>query len=248
MPRSSINAVSVAFFASMAVSLSAPPASAQPLGQGNLFRYELDPDEWRCYQIDPLRNYRVVVSISNCMQSDPEPPIFPFWPTGWVFVTDTGDDHSTISSGDITIVYGLDPNQGLSDIGLAGMTPSNPEYSLAGDDMITARNGSTYFASSFQTVPIIELPQLLPDHDLSMVDFSDPFSVVHVTRTFAPLDEIYFPCMSDMNNDGVQDLTDISAFIGSFLAGQFGADFNADGVYDLTDLVAFIDGFVAGCP
>lgn len=248
MTRSTNHVVSLAFAASMAVGLTAAPATAQPLGGGNLFHYELDWRTWRCYQIDPLRNYRVVVSIENCMQNDPEPPIAPLWPVGWVFVTDTGDDHSTISSGEITTVYGLDPNQGLGDISLAGMTPSDPEYTLAADDEVTTRPGNTYFASSFHTVPIHQITDLLPGHDLSMVDFSDPFSVVYVMRTYAPLDEMYYPCPSDMNNDGVRDLSDIGSFISAFAAGQFAADFNADGVYDLSDIAAFIDGFLSGCP
>jgi hypothetical protein len=45
---------------------------------------------------------------------------------------------------------------------------------------------------------------------------------------------------ADVNNDGVLDQRDITAFISSFVARAPGADFNADGVVDGQDLRAFI--------
>ncbi len=148
----------------------------------------------------------------------------------------------------VTTVYGVDttPNGDLPLI--TGVDPANPQFWPASDETIFGRNGTPYWSHEAETVSLLMLPDVLDGHDMSWFDFSDPFTQVHLFRTFVPASEIYFPCPSDMNNDGVLDLNDISAFIGSFLAGQFAADFNADGVYDLTDLVEFIDGFVAGCP
>lgn len=232
-----------ALAAAAATTTLSPLASAQPLGGSNLFVYVLE-DFTHCYQVDPLRNYRVRVSIENCIQNDPDHPD-PLEPNGWVFVS---QDDSISPVAEITSVYGLNGNPGDLEPTLAGLNPADPEYSHLADEKITTQDGFEYFSSETAMVQIFQLPDMLPDHDLSMVDFSDPFSVVRVFRTYCPLSEVYFPCPADMNNDGVQDLTDISAFIGSFLGQQPAADIDGNGVYDLTDLVAFIDFFTAGCP
>lgn len=252
MPRTPNLAVNSVLAASLAVALSTSSLSAQvALGGFETMNHQFGPEDvnGKChggYKYLPVPWGWIRVSNCNQPRIDLTPDSFAF--SGWVFVTDTGDDHSTISSGEITTVYGLDANQGVGDPILIGMTPGNHEFEVIADDTITTRPGGSYAASSYQAVPLFQLPEMLPGHDLSMVDFSDPFSVVHVFRTYVPLNEIWYECSADMNNDGVLDLTDISAFIGSFLAGQFGADFNFDGVYDLTDLVDFIDGFTSGCP
>ena len=56
------------------------------------------------------------------------------------------------------------------------------------------------------------------------------------------------PCPIDADRNGVLDLADINAFIGSFVAESGIADLNPDGIFDLADIAAFIDSFVSGCP
>lgn len=251
MFKSSIHTTSLAFIASIAVGLAAPPASAQtPIGGALDFHEQLDVE--------------------------PGIPIVLHWDTGfrWPFgrrpwISDTIDIfwlgvdieftwgmvqgfldavEGEPEMARITTVYGLDGNNGQFEPLLIGLDPSEPAYVPDSDERIITRQGDEYFAGEAMTVPIFQLPGLLPGHDLSMIEFADPFAVVHVFRTYAPMSEIWYDCPADMNNDGLLDLVDISAFVGSFLAGQFGADFNFDGVYDLNDLVAFLGSFTAPCP
>jgi|GEM_PF-2800369 len=55
------------------------------------------------------------------------------------------------------------------------------------------------------------------------------------------------PCPADVNNDGVLDNGDISAFVALFLASDPAADFNNDGIIDNGDIGAFVAAFLAGC-
>jgi len=52
---------------------------------------------------------------------------------------------------------------------------------------------------------------------------------------------------ADVNNDGIIDGNDFTAFINAFGAGEPLADINTDGVIDGNDFVLFINGFGAGC-
>jgi len=56
------------------------------------------------------------------------------------------------------------------------------------------------------------------------------------------------PCTADLNNDGVLDFFDISAFLTAFTAGDPVADFTGDGTFDFFDISAFLTAFSAGCP
>ena len=47
---------------------------------------------------------------------------------------------------------------------------------------------------------------------------------------------------------GTLDLTDISAFVGAFVAQETPADLDGNGLYDLADISAFISAFSGGCP
>ncbi|MBZ0172698.1 MAG: hypothetical protein K8E66_09990 [Phycisphaerales bacterium] len=166
---------------------------------------------------------------------------------GWGFLSATGDDWNDPLSAQITTVYGHDANHGTLEPLLAGLNPADPEYAPESDELIIARHGNEYHSTEAMTVPIFQLPDLLPGHDLSMVDFSDPFSVVHVFRTYAPMNEVYYPCPADMNNDGLLDLVDITSFIAAFTTQQLAADFDGNGIYDLVDVVGFIESFT-DCP
>lgn len=56
------------------------------------------------------------------------------------------------------------------------------------------------------------------------------------------------PVSGDLTGDGVLDLTDITAFVEAFVAGEAPADLAPPiGVYDLADVAAFVDAFVSGC-
>lgn len=59
------------------------------------------------------------------------------------------------------------------------------------------------------------------------------------------------PCPVDINQDGVVDGSDFTAFINSFSVGDAAidpaADYNLDGLIDGGDFVAFINDFGAGC-
>lgn len=55
-------------------------------------------------------------------------------------------------------------------------------------------------------------------------------------------------CPADMNNDGVLNFFDISAFLQAFNAGDLSADFSNDGVFNFFDISAFLVEFSQGCP
>jgi hypothetical protein len=47
---------------------------------------------------------------------------------------------------------------------------------------------------------------------------------------------------------GILDLSDVTLFVGAFVALQPEGDLNNDGLHDLRDVVSFVDAFLAGCP
>lgn len=57
------------------------------------------------------------------------------------------------------------------------------------------------------------------------------------------------PCPGDVNNDGILDFFDISAYIGFFSAQSPRADYDGhDGTINFFDVSAFLDAYNAGCP
>ncbi len=56
------------------------------------------------------------------------------------------------------------------------------------------------------------------------------------------------PCPVDLNNDGVLNFFDVSAFLTAFSAQDIIADINGDGVHNFFDVSAFLTLFGAGCP
>ncbi len=54
-------------------------------------------------------------------------------------------------------------------------------------------------------------------------------------------------CLADLNNDGVIDLSDIAAFIDSFMNVDPSADLNGDGAFDLADIGLFVGAFTSPC-
>lgn len=65
---------------------------------------------------------------------------------------------------------------------------------------------------------------------------------VHVFTVPSP------PCPADLNDDGLLDFFDISAFLTAFGNGDLIADFSGDGILDFFDVSAFLTAFSGGCP
>jgi O-acetyl-ADP-ribose deacetylase (regulator of RNase III) len=65
----------------------------------------------------------------------------------------------------------------------------------------------------------------------------------------ARLDVSYLPpvCVSDMNQDGGVDGSDVTAFFGYWEAGEDAADLNVDGGVDFADVSFFFEHWEAGC-
>jgi len=55
-------------------------------------------------------------------------------------------------------------------------------------------------------------------------------------------------CPGDLNNDGVVDFFDVSAFLSAFATQDPIADFSSDGIFDFFDVSAFLGAFAQGCP
>ncbi|MEX0876692.1 MAG: S8 family serine peptidase [Phycisphaerales bacterium] len=55
-------------------------------------------------------------------------------------------------------------------------------------------------------------------------------------------------CPADLNDDGLLDFFDISAFLAAFSDQDPAADFNDDGLIDFFDISGFLNAFNAGCP
>ncbi|USN99843.1 MAG: hypothetical protein H6810_04050 [Phycisphaeraceae bacterium] len=236
----------------LAASMFAPLASAQtPVGGALDYLQELDAQPGVPIVLQWDTGFRWPFGrrpwISDSIEIEIDIQVFSAVTHGmaWGFLDSIGDEPNATAQ--ITTVYGHDANHGEFEPRLAGLSPANPEYVPVSDEVIETRQGGLYFASEAMTVPIFQLPELLPGHDLSMVDFSDPFTVVHVFRTYAPMNEIWYECPSDMNNDGLHDLFDIQAFVTGFINQQWGVDFDFNGVFDLHDIVAFVESFNSGC-
>ena len=63
------------------------------------------------------------------------------------------------------------------------------------------------------------------------------------------LDVLLVPeCQADLNDDGVLDFFDVSAFLQAFGTMDPLADFTGDGSFDFFDVSAFLQAFSTGCP
>ena len=56
------------------------------------------------------------------------------------------------------------------------------------------------------------------------------------------------PCPADLNDDGLIDFFDVSAFLSAYASMDPIADFNKDGVFDYFDVSVFLSDYAAGCP
>ena len=78
--------------------------------------------------------------------------------------------------------------------------------------------------------------------------FTYSFEITYVGGDGNDVYLVMTSCPPDINNDGVLDGGDLSAFVDLFLAGDLLTDFTGDGFLDSGDITAFIDAFLAGCP
>lgn len=79
-----------------------------------------------------------------------------------------------------------------------------------------------------------------------------PFAVdeIRIGATFADVapGTPLVSCPADLDENGLLDLNDISAFITGFTGMMPIADLDENGIYDLNDISAFVSAFTAGCP
>jgi hypothetical protein len=55
-------------------------------------------------------------------------------------------------------------------------------------------------------------------------------------------------CSADLNEDGLLNFFDVSAFLSAFSVGDPSADFTGDGAFNFFDVSAFLQAFSDGCP
>lgn len=93
----------------------------------------------------------------------------------------------------------------------------------------------TTFTASFD--PPIRMLQILANNE-------DGLMLSPITINYTPLNT----CQADLNNDGILDFFDISAFLSAFATNDPIADFNNDSGFDFFDISAFLTAFSTGCP
>ena len=86
--------------------------------------------------------------------------------------------------------------------------------------------------------------------DLAIQDGVMFTAEANLLRVFSVDDQCDASCdsVADMNNDGVLNFFDISAFLSAYAAGDPIADLARDGLFDFHDISVFIGAYLAGCP
>lgn len=162
-------------------------------------------------------------------------------------------DFSEISS-DASVVAGLasvyadvdsiDPWVGLlaEDHAPGAMVGPTLAMMLA-DQFERLRVGDRFWYESYLPADLIELVEA---QTLSVIIQRNTGIGAELTDTVFIAEE---PCPGDVNNDGVLDFFDISAYIGHFSAQDPRADYSGnDGVFNFFDVSDFLDAYNAGCP
>jgi hypothetical protein len=62
------------------------------------------------------------------------------------------------------------------------------------------------------------------------------------------LDDLGGDCPADLNDDGLLNFFDVSAFLAAYTVGDPIADFDGDGLFNFFDVSAFLMAYNAGCP
>ncbi len=162
-------------------------------------------------------------------------------------------DFSEISS-DASVVAGLasvyadvdsiDPWVGLlAEDHVAGAMVGPTLMMILSDQFERLRVGDRFWYESYLPTDLVELVEA---QTLSVI-------IQRNTDIGAELSDNVFiaaeACPGDVNNDGVLDYFDISAYIGHFSANDPRADYSGqDGVFDFFDVSNFLDAYNAGCP
>ncbi|MBO6513578.1 MAG: hypothetical protein JJ974_06415 [Phycisphaerales bacterium] len=74
------------------------------------------------------------------------------------------------------------------------------------------------------------------------------FSNINGTSSNRIVSYLTASCPADLNNDGVLDFFDISAYLAAYSSADPIADFNDDGLFDFFDISAYLGAYSAGCP
>ena len=167
-----------------------------------------------------FREVRKVVYI------DREPPMIELEEAGLV----TDDDHPqfTVNLLDRTakqIYMFLNLDQGVDPLSLIGSSNQVIPY-----DRFTYKYG--FDAGLVEGVNIVTVVA---------VEDSGNARILNETITLST-------CAADLNNDGVLNFFDVSAFLSAFSSQNSSADFNNDGLFNFFDVSAFLSAFSAGCP
>lgn len=80
------------------------------------------------------------------------------------------------------------------------------------------------------------------------VMFPGDVVVEDLVLTLSGIVESGAPCIADINNDGMLNFFDVSAFLSAFSSGNLIVDLNNDGMLNFFDVSAFLSAFSAGCP
>lgn len=137
---------------------------------------------------------------------------------------------------------------------------SDPFFVALGASFLVNAGQSITLGSSFDTHPTYGLLSSNPNFTGSaslIFTLNDANQVLSGSQTFRlilsadPEDGVVQsePCsMADLNNDGILDFFDVSAFLSAFSSNDDHADLTHDGIFDFFDVSAFLSAFALGCP
>lgn len=116
------------------------------------------------------------------------------------------------------------------------------DYRVMPGSMAIDSGDSTFTNQQGLTVDFDGNARVFDDPDTANAGLFQPVDMGAFEYTVVP------ECPSDLDNNGILDLNDISIFVSAFQASEAPADLNGDGLYDLGDISIFVTGFSAGCP
>jgi len=153
----------------------------------------------------------------------------------WTSVWFLFDNISQANNGDwTTYSVTFDPNSTELPMGWGGYGDEDP------DTFEPILPEGVTFAEVVSSVDEIVFTTLQPGIFFGFVDHTIGIDNITITRNGAV-------CRPDLNNDGVLDFFDVSAFINAFASQDAQGDFNNDGKFDFFDVSGFINAFNNGC-
>jgi hypothetical protein len=82
-------------------------------------------------------------------------------------------------------------------------------------------------------------------NDTFLIELIDPaFAELHSPADYNVINN----CPADINDDGMLNFFDVSAFLSAFSAQEPAADFTGDGMFNFFDVSSFLSQFSSGCP